>query len=156
MRGAIKLGAWASLLSATKPELRRPQRHTEQAASLGPLKTRCDEAPYYENYYRANDCTNEASLLARLIPAYGLTKVCCNEGSHNPEQGSQDDPTRFPLISGMKHSRNQPCHKSYYDGPDNAHFFPRCEELSVRLNVVIFNDFMILRRRLVTVISLHS
>jgi hypothetical protein len=56
----------------------------------------------------------------------------------------------------MKHSRNQPCHKSYYDRPDNAHCFPRCEELSVRFNEAIFNDFMIFGRRLVTVISLRS
>ncbi len=82
---------------------------------LGPLKTRCDESPYYQDYDRANDCADETSVLARLIPPDRLAKICCYNSSNYPEHGRQDKPLRLILVAGMEESRDHPCHKPNYD-----------------------------------------
>jgi hypothetical protein len=49
---------------------------------LGPLKTRCDEPPHKKDYYRANDCTDEARAFVRLIPPERLAKIRCYKSSN--------------------------------------------------------------------------
>jgi hypothetical protein len=43
------------------------------AVGLGPLKTWRDETPHCQDYDGANDCSNEPSALAGLIPPHRLT-----------------------------------------------------------------------------------
>ena len=69
---------------------------------LGPLKTRCDEPPYYQDYNRANDCADETSVFVSLIPTDRLAKVCCYKSSNNPEQGCQNKALRLVLVPWMK------------------------------------------------------
>ena len=82
---------------------------------LGPLKTRSDEPPYYQDYDRANDCADETSVFARLIPPDCLAKVCCYKSSNNPEHGRHDVPSGLKLISRINQFRDHPGHKPNYD-----------------------------------------
>ena len=66
---------------------------------LGPLKTRCDEPPHEKDYYRANDCTDEASAFVSLIPPERLAKVRCYKSSDDPEHGRPDEPGGLILVS---------------------------------------------------------
>src|SRR6516162_4940170 len=88
---------------------------------LRPLKTRCNEPPYYQDYDRANDCADETSVLAGLIPPNRLAKVCCYKSSNNPQHGCQNKPRWLVLVARMKEPRDHPCHKPNYDGPKNTH-----------------------------------
>src|SRR6516225_11494831 len=101
------------------------------AVGLRPLKTRCDEAPHYQDYDRANDCADETSILAWLIPPDRLAKVCCYNSSNNPQHGSQNKPRRLPLVARMKEPRDHPRHKPNYDGPKNTHCVLQFVERSV-------------------------
>jgi hypothetical protein len=66
---------------------------------LGPLKTRCDEPPHKKDYYRANDCTDEARAFVRLIPPERLAKIRCYKSSDDPEHGRPDEPGGLILVS---------------------------------------------------------
>jgi hypothetical protein len=66
---------------------------------LRPLKTRCNEPPRRQYYYRANDCADETCALASLIPPDRLAKVRCYKSSDNPEHGRQDEPSGLILVS---------------------------------------------------------
>jgi hypothetical protein len=92
-----------------------------QSKCLRPLKTRCDESPHEQDYYRANDCADKTSALASLIPPDRLPKVRCYKSSNNPEHGRPDEPGGFILISRINQFRDYPCHKPNYDGPKNTH-----------------------------------
>jgi hypothetical protein len=90
-------------------------------ASLRPLKSRCDEPPHEKDYYRANDCADEPSAFASLIPPDRLPKVRCYKSSNNPEHGRPDEPGGFILISRINQFSDYPRHKPNYDGPKNTH-----------------------------------
>ena len=47
---------------------RRCKRPSER---LGPLKTRCDEPPHRQDYYRANDSADEPSAFQKLMDGAG-------------------------------------------------------------------------------------
>src|SRR6516164_1360619 len=68
---------------------------------LRPLKTRCNQSPHYRNYDCANDCADETSTFASLIPSNRLATVCCYKGSNNPEQGCQNKPLWLVLVARM-------------------------------------------------------
>src|SRR5215469_9163420 len=89
--------------------------------SLRPLKTRCDESPHEQDYYRANDCADKTSALASLIPPDRLPKVRCYKSSDNPERGRPDESGGLILVSRINQFRDYPCHKPNYDGPKNTH-----------------------------------
>src|SRR5215468_1281788 len=92
-----------------------------QSKCLRPLKTRCDESPHEQDYYRANDCADKTSALASLIPSDRLPKVRRYKSSNNPKHGRPDEPGGFILISRINQFRDYPCHKPNYDGPKNTH-----------------------------------
>src|SRR5215470_3629973 len=75
---------------------------------LRALKTRCDKPPHRQDYYRANDCADETSVFARLIPPDCLAKVCCYKSSNNPEHGRHDVPSGLKLISRINQFRDHP------------------------------------------------
>src|SRR6516162_10362267 len=105
------------------------------AKRLRPLKTRCDEPPHYQEYDRANDCADETSILAGLIPPDRLAKVCCCNSSNNPQHGSENKPLRLVLVARMKEPRDHPCHKPNYDGPKNTHcVLPRVIPVRFRIS----------------------
>src|SRR5215470_18994980 len=102
--------------------MQRPTKvPTQLGRDLRPLKTRCDESPHEQDYYRANDCADKTSALASLIPPDRLPKVRCYKSSNNPEHGRPDEPGGFILISRINQFRDYPCHKANYDGPNNTH-----------------------------------
>src|SRR6516225_10999179 len=102
--------------------MQRPTKvPTQLGRDLRPLKPRCDEPPHEQDYYRANDCADEPSALASLIPPDRLPKVRCYNSSNNPEHGRPDEPGGFILISRINQLRDYPCHKPNYDGPKNTH-----------------------------------
>jgi hypothetical protein len=88
---------------------------------LRPLKPWCDNPPNYQDYDRADDCSDETRAFASVIPPDRLAKVCCYKSSNNPEQGRQNKPLRLELVARMKESRDQPRHKSNYDGLKDMH-----------------------------------
>src|SRR6516162_3009918 len=88
---------------------------------LRPPKTRCDKPPHRQDYYRANDCADETSVFAGLIPPDRLAKVCCYKSSNNPEHGRHDVPSGLKLVSRINQFRDHPGHKPNYDGPKNTH-----------------------------------
>src|SRR6516164_5858194 len=88
---------------------------------LRALKTRCDKPPHRQDYNRANNCADEPSAFARLIPPDRLAEVCCYKSSNNPEHGRQDVPSGLILVSWINQFRDHPCHKPNYDGPKNTH-----------------------------------
>src|SRR5215470_17925403 len=63
------------------------------------LKTRCDEPPYDQDYYRANNCADESSAFAGLIPPDRLAKVRCYKSSNNSEHRRPDEPGGLMLVS---------------------------------------------------------
>src|SRR6516165_11378051 len=84
---------------------------------LRALKTRRDKPPHYQDNDRANDCADETSVFARLIPPDCLAKICCYKSSNNPEHGRHDVPSGLKLISRINQFRDHPGHKPNYDGP---------------------------------------
>jgi len=76
----------------------------DRYGGLCSLKTRCDEPPHGQDYDRANDCPNETSAFAGLIPADRLAKVRCCKSSNNPEQRCENEPLRLVLVSWIKES----------------------------------------------------
>src|SRR6516225_9649484 len=109
------------------------QKATRVASQLGcaplckrlrALKTRRDKPPHYQDNDRANDCADETSVFARLIPPDCLAKVCCYKSSNNPEHGRHDVPSGLKLISRINQFRDHPGHKPNYDGPKNTHCVP--------------------------------
>src|SRR6516162_270448 len=102
--------------------MQRPTKvPTQLGRDLRPLKPRCDESPHEQDYYRANDCADEPSALASLIPPDRLPQVRCYKSSNNPEHGRPDEPGGFILISRINQFRDYPGHKPNYDGPKNTH-----------------------------------
>src|SRR6516162_11125987 len=106
------------------------QKATRAASQLGcaplckrlrALKTRCDKPPHRQDYYRANDCADETSVFARLIPPDCLAKVCCYKSSNNPKHGRPDVPSGLKLISWINQFRDHPGHKPNYDGAKNTY-----------------------------------
>src|SRR6516225_9599997 len=87
--------------------------------ALAPLETRCNETPYEQDYYRANDCADEPSALASLIPPDRLPKVRCYKSSNNPEHGRPDEAGGLILISRINQFRDHACHKPNYNRPNN-------------------------------------
>src|SRR5262249_39543706 len=88
---------------------------------LGPLNTRRDKPPHYQDYECTNDRSNEPSALTGLIPPDRLAEVCCYKSSNDPEQGRQNKPLWLVLVARMKEPRDHPCYKPNYDGPKNTH-----------------------------------
>src|SRR5260370_13841017 len=107
------------------------QKATRVASQLGcappaevglrPLKTRRDKPPHHQDYDCANDCSNETSVLACLIPPDCLAEIGCCKSSNNPDHGRPDEPSGLILVPRMKESRDHPRHKPTYDGPNNTH-----------------------------------
>jgi hypothetical protein len=125
-----------------KREAEEDWKQTSRRFGLCPLKTRCDHSPHYEDYDRANNCPNETSALASLIPPDRLAEVCCYKSSNNPEQGSQNKPLRLVLVARMKESRDHARHEPNYNSPKNTHSrLPVSTRFSVWPNRALFNDF---------------
>jgi len=59
---------------------------------LRPLKPWCDTPPSYQDYDRADDCSDETRAFASVIPPDRLTKVCWYKSSDNPEQAVKINP----------------------------------------------------------------
>ena len=80
-------------------------------ADLRPLKTRGDESPHEQDYYRADGRADKTSALANLIPPDRLPEIRCYKSSNNPEHGRPDEPGGFILISRINQFRDYPSHK---------------------------------------------
>src|SRR5262249_14119369 len=84
---------------------------------LRPLETRCDESPHCQDYYRADNCPDEASAFVSLIPPDRLPKVRCYKSSDNPEHGCPDETGGLILISRVNQFRDHACDKHNCDRP---------------------------------------
>src|SRR5437764_13475447 len=102
------LGLFHSNVTLMPTHRLKPSRNPSQVGSIvgsmkpsasRPLKPRCDESPHKQDYYCANDCTDEPSALAGFVPPDRLAKVGCNKSSNNPEHGRQDEPCGLILVS---------------------------------------------------------
>src|SRR5882757_10815391 len=81
----------------------------------------CDQPPDDKHYDRANDGTYQPGTFAGLVPSDRLPKESGNQCSNYSQRGRQDKAGWFIGSSWMKEPRDQPCHESYDDRPDNTH-----------------------------------
>ena len=69
-----------------------------------------------------NDCADEPSALASLIPPDCLTEVRCYKGSHNPEHGGQDNPVGSYLFPGYRNFAITPATNPIIVVQNNTHW----------------------------------
>src|SRR5215469_4815210 len=87
------------LLELKPPRAQDVVSDSKELSASRPLKTRCDEPPHDQDYYRANNCADESSAFAGLIPPDRLAKVRCYKSSNNSEHRRPDEPGGLMLVS---------------------------------------------------------